>query len=321
MHFTHKNIALIVVSALVIGGAFVLAEYRNSKSKKVVYSAPVTAVIDALPLELQTLDSDKDDLKDWEEILLGTDPKKADTDGDGTSDGKETATGRNPLIKGPNDKATDTPRTTISSDPNLTQTDKLARDFFAHYVELKQAGMSNDKDSQAEITNTLIQNGLLAATPKLHTPKEIKTKVDNSVAAKTLYGNEIGLVFKQNQLLGRDEAVIAKESQEQEDPEILKEIDPIIAKYKAIIAGLLKISVPSDIASLHLDLINAVSRFLFVAESYRQMGVDPIRGLQGAKEHIPAGQALADAFQAIRNLLLGSGIKYAKEEPGNMFTN
>jgi len=49
-------------------------------------------------------DSDNDGLKDWEEVLWKTDPKNPDTDGDGTPDGEEIKTWRNPLVRAPNDK-------------------------------------------------------------------------------------------------------------------------------------------------------------------------------------------------------------------------
>ena len=51
-----------------------------------------------------TLDSDRDGLKDWEELLWKTDKTNADTDGDGTSDGEELALGRDPRKKGSGDK-------------------------------------------------------------------------------------------------------------------------------------------------------------------------------------------------------------------------
>ena len=48
-------------------------------------------------------DSDSDGLKDWEEKIYGTGLENADTDGDGTPDGAEIKTSRNPLRPGPDD--------------------------------------------------------------------------------------------------------------------------------------------------------------------------------------------------------------------------
>ena len=53
------------------------------------------------------LDTDHDNLKDWEEHIWQTDPNKPDTDGDGTNDGAEVEQKRDPTKAGPNDKLVD----------------------------------------------------------------------------------------------------------------------------------------------------------------------------------------------------------------------
>lgn len=53
------------------------------------------------------LDSDQDGLSNQEEKLYGTDPDKADTDGDGYSDGAEIKSGYDPLKPAPGDKLMD----------------------------------------------------------------------------------------------------------------------------------------------------------------------------------------------------------------------
>ncbi len=71
------------------------------------------------------LDSDQDGLSDSEEKTYGTDPKNADTDGDGYSDGVEVKGGYNPLKPAPGDKIIPDPidlttQTENSSTENLT---------------------------------------------------------------------------------------------------------------------------------------------------------------------------------------------------------
>jgi len=50
------------------------------------------------------IDADQDNLSGEEEKLYGTNPNKADTDGDGYSDGVEVESGYNPLIPAPGDR-------------------------------------------------------------------------------------------------------------------------------------------------------------------------------------------------------------------------
>jgi hypothetical protein len=95
------SIALIAVSFVVFATTFfALAESQNGNSL--------------------FLDSDQDGLTDQEEHMIGTDPGKADTDGDGYSDGKEVESGYNPLKPAPGDKVVPTTR---ASSSGATQTD------------------------------------------------------------------------------------------------------------------------------------------------------------------------------------------------------
>lgn len=50
-------------------------------------------------LGVVTNDSDDDGLSDDRELMMGTNPNKADTDGDGLEDGSEVIRGNNPLVQ------------------------------------------------------------------------------------------------------------------------------------------------------------------------------------------------------------------------------
>jgi hypothetical protein len=64
------------------------------------FSASSTLAHDGLPPGSKVLDSDKDGLTDAEEAIFGTDPNKADTDGDGYLDGAEVLSLYNPTGSG-----------------------------------------------------------------------------------------------------------------------------------------------------------------------------------------------------------------------------
>jgi len=315
-----KNIAFILIAILIVAGAFFLAEYRNKKQKQLAYTAPeISTTTPSLSPDLQNIDSDGDGLKDWEEILLGTDPRDPDTDGDGTTDGKEASSGRNPLVKGPNDKNSSTTAKVSASKEKLTSTDVLARDFFARYMELRQGGLSNDKVSQNEVIGQVLKNGIIVDSPKFYAFKDILVKTDSSDASVKRYGNDVGIVFKTYPHTGRDEAVIAKESMEKGDDDILKEIDPIISSYKNIVSGLLKISAPQNISGMHLSLINSISTFLFVAESLRKIDKDAMGAINGVSLYLEAGRSLEKSLASIRDYMLSLNISYNKDEAGSIF--
>ncbi|MFA5776922.1 MAG: hypothetical protein WC906_00530 [Parcubacteria group bacterium] len=82
------KITLLIFTGLIVFSfaVFALAQENSSTDKNIF------------------LDSDQDGLTNEEEKSYGTDPHKADTDGDGYSDGVEIRSGYNPLKPGPNDK-------------------------------------------------------------------------------------------------------------------------------------------------------------------------------------------------------------------------
>lgn len=65
-------------------------------------------------------DADQDGLTNEEEQLYGTDPQKADTDGDGYSDGAEVRSGYDPLKPSPGDKIVPTTKETTQASQTTT---------------------------------------------------------------------------------------------------------------------------------------------------------------------------------------------------------
>ncbi len=314
-----KNILLIIIAFALIGGAFILAEFRNKKTEKVVYQALVATSTSVIPSELQYQDSDKDGLKDWEEVLLGIDSKNPDSDGDGTTDGEEVVLNRNPLVKGPKDKMETSTTTKIAQKENLTQTDIMARDFFARYMELRQLGISENKINQEELIQEVMKNGIVISTPKLYTSKSILSSSASGKDAIKKYGNDIGKVFRQYSSNARNEVAIAKESIDKEDPEVLKELDPIIKNYKNIISGLLKVPAPQAVGNLHLRLVNSIYILQFNAELLKKSESDGVSALQGVSNYMSGAKEANEVFNALKNYFDDEGVFFDQGEAGAYF--
>lgn len=281
---------MIIVAILLVGGAFFLAEYRNNKAK-IVYTAPaVTSSGGNGGQDLaQNEDTDSDGLKDWEEILIGSDPK--DPKSKGSLKAKNSAVVAD-LTKAP---------------AKLEPIDNVSREFFARYMELRQAGLSADKLSQEEIASKTV-GGIVLPEPKVYGFDEISLKTDSSKEALSRYDRELKGIFIKHGTQIRNEALIAKEAQEKENPEILKEIDPLILSYENIIKDLLKIQSPQVMSILHLDLINSMSSVLFVTQSLRKSDIDPLLGAQAVAYYLESAQSLKDSRDAIRSYYSYSGI-------------
>ncbi len=272
---------MILVAIGLVGAAFFVAEYRNKRSEIVYKNNPVNVL---------EQDTNSQNYVDWQKILEANDIASTS-------------------------KSTDLTK----SKDKLNSTDLLGRDFFAKYMELRQMGYANDKASQEELVSQVIQSGVMLASPKEYSIINIKTINDDSVEAIKKYANDAGYVFKTYSISSRNEAVIAKDSFDKENPAILKELDPIIRSYKNILNGLLNVKVPQSMSKMHVDLINSVSSLVFIVEKLRISDVDPLAGVQAVARYTPTVQIFADAIINIKNKLISSNIKYGANEGGTFF--
>ncbi len=275
-----KNVLMILVAIGLVGVAFFVAEYRNNRSEIVYKNNPVSIV---------SPDNPKASV-DWQKILEANDIASTS-------------------------KSTDLTK----SKDKLSSTDLLGRDFFARYMELRQMGYANDKASQEELVGQVIQSGVMLASPKEYSIINLKIINNDSVDVIRKYANDAGYVFKTYSISSRNEAVIAKDSFDKENPAILKELDPIIKSYKNILNGLLNVEVPQLMSKMHIDLINSVSSLVFIVEKLRISDVDPLAGVQAVARYTPTVQIFADAILNIKNKLTSLSLKYNDNEGGSFF--
>ena len=292
-----KNIVFILVAILLVGGSFVFAEYRNKQAENIYVAPEVTSLIDR---SAQDLDTDGDGMKDWEEILVGTDPKDAKSKGSRSSSSS--------LVK----DVTKTPA------EKLEPIDQVSREFFARYMELRQLGISSDKLNQQDLVNKTIAS-IPSSEAKAYTSKEILVKTDISKEAVKQYGNEMASVFKKYVISSRNEGIIVKDAVQKGNPEILRELDPVIESYKNIVNGLLKIQAPMSMETLHLDLVNSINSVLFMMKLFRNTMADPLSGVQAASQYLIVQENFFDSLRAIQSYLTYLGITYQTSEPASYF--
>ncbi|MES2471021.1 MAG: hypothetical protein V4526_02205 [Patescibacteria group bacterium] len=312
-----KNAGMVVVALIIIGGSFILNERLQSAPQEPAPSKPAIVATAATSSDLSSLDKDTDGdgLKDWEEVLWGTNDQDSDTDEDGIADGKEVLAGSSPTIKG-NGKLQAS--STVALKP-LTATDKFGRELFTYYTQLRQAGLSSDSDSQERLVQQLLESGTLAATAKVYSSKDLVISNTTSDAAARQYVNSVGSTFLRYSVKGRSEPAIVKESIETNNPSILAELDPIIAANRLILNQLLKTQAPSDAAALHLELVNTMSAVLFVDEAFKKIQTDPIVSLQAISQYPVVSQTMLNVFLAVRQYATNYGFKFEATEGGILF--
>jgi len=238
--------------------------------------------------KLSQKDSDNDGLADWEEALYGTNPNNPDTDGDGTSDGKEVELERNPLIKGPKDSLVQkTDATATSTEPeNLSLTDTFARNFFTQYVNMQQSGTKVTVDNAESVAKSYLKTATLpTVTAKQYSANEL-TLIDSNQTSLKNYQQTLAGIFNKYWPAGStNELAIMQKAFVNNNPNALADMNKVIAKYQEVSKGLLSTPVPKLAVSLHLNMINTLSTYIQTLKMIQLAYTDPLSGLVGLNEY------------------------------------
>lgn len=189
--------------------------------------------------------------------------------------------------------------------PKDTISDRFAKDVFAAYLEYDQKGTLPDPDSWVnnldylDIGDVQKNKYTLAFLPIFspQTNSEIKE-----------YGNQFAKTYL--------DAVMPVDRDPARYQSDVKNMAPI---YKNIGEGLMKLRVPSAVASEHLELANQYLKqadaFLLVSGETK----DPAKALLGLKVVQDGMQTQIEMFTRIKKYFKDSGIIFESGEPGNFW--
>ena len=305
MNKTGNNVVIgiaIVVAALVLGGALLFritpsqapdSEIENVSTQR----AQLTA------LKSADRDTDNDGLRDWEEVLWGTDPQNADTDGDGTTDNDEILQGRNPTAPGPNDQLTSVNNVFFSIDSVELDSDGLAlgEELFSGYVELKrtnQLSASSMNAFAASLINEATQDLVLDPFER----SDI-TQVSDSPQTVQTYRGGIEVTLGRFTTVTENEMITVTKAIRDDSPAAHAELNRVLSVYDAAISDLLGMRVPRSAVNLHLDLLNGLFFFRHSLDGMRNVNDDPIRAYVSNTTSLEAQELMIDAIININDYL------------------
>ncbi|MDQ3076721.1 MAG: hypothetical protein M3Q63_01565 [bacterium] len=329
MRLPSKKIIPIITACIIATGGIIFAVFYSPKAKTLEEQNAnnlVSVKSESVQNDIREIDFDSDGLKDWEESLWKSNPRVADSDGDGTQDGAEVEGGRNPMIKGPNDKITITQQVDLVAGTQQATSSQIgiaAREVFANYIAIKQSGKKLTPEMEAQI----IQNSLSAAKfttngARVYSTSDIKITSDISTQALRNYAQAMGANIKNNRFKTEiDELLILSHAIDTRDAKDLADLDPIIDSYKKIIDGALKIPVPQPLASLHLDFINGFSSGMYADIQMKKVFDDAAVSLLALRQYNEASLAIVAAHRGIQNYYAEQSIVFSAGEDGFGFLN
>ncbi len=318
-----KTFALLVFSILIVGGVFVALHYKNISASTYVAGASQDIITDAA-LQNSDKDSDSDGLKDWEEVLWHTDPHNPDTDGDGTPDGQEVKEGRNPAVKGPNDKLnTQTIDTLINtgtgSGGELTQTDNVSRDLVGKLIALKESGATIDADTQNQLVQDSLKN-LTGTTPTPYTQSDLHVTSNETLESIRQFGNQLGnIITKFSTSNTQDEITVLNQFITTGDQSILNKLDKNVTRYQNLIHDLLQVNVPKSVLPLYLGLVNGFNSLQTNIQNIKKYANDPVGQLVAINGYSANIELLKKVLAEMIMYFSTQHIQFTPQESGYIF--
>lgn len=226
--------------------------------------------------DLVNADSDMDGILNWEEGVWGTNPTKKDTDDDGIEDGAEIA--KLKTERGLNSSSETTERgSKIDGEETLTQTDKFSRELFTAVAALDQAG-ELDQASAEKLSESLANQVKNSVQRKVFLISQLKTTSDNSAPSMQTYVTSIDTINKKYPVDGNVLDILKEFVNDGEDVEVeaLSKLDTIIKQKSSAINDFSNMTVPTELAQLHAEMINAMQRLVENLSDIQLFEVDPI---------------------------------------------
>lgn len=279
---------------------------------------PILTTIDPeITLEVEakenTIDSDLDGLRDWQEVLWGTDPANPDSDGDKTSDGDEVYGNRNPAVAGPND-ALDQPEAKTQTAQiyagvkTNSLTDNISKEMFYSLLQTKKArGVAFSSEDLQNIATSIANETLQEKiTYTKYTAAAIATFPDNDLERGETYGQEFGDAYL-NMLVTVDNG---------------PEDSVFIAKqFEDLSKELSILYVPQSLEKSHTELVNGmynIAVVLVIANDYEK---DPIRAMLALKAYQRLSEEQKTLLTAIANYFRRSDILFSDREVQSLWEN
>jgi len=231
--------------------------------------------------DLVQKDTNENGIPDWEEALWGLDPNK-----DGPQNKEFIMAKRKTLAEenGPE----------ISNNQPLSENETMSREFFAIIMSLEQTGNLDD-DALKSVSEAIGQKIVATPIPDVYTKSMLTIKdSDDSYGVINYYTDYVNL---NNKYAGKnmgDELSFVATALRDNDPGALQIAGTVALAYSSFGKELIKIPVPSNLASISLDLANNYEKVAQSIYGLTHLLSEPITGMKALINYKKYSDIIAD---------------------------
>ncbi len=284
--------------------------------------------IDQKYAEELSKDTDGDGLKDWEEVLWKTDINNKDTDGDGTNDNEEIRRKRNPAVKGPDDAMLDTVYKSASKGENGEEIENLttvyASEMLRNIIMTKAENGSFSTEDSIDVAKSIMSSLDDFSGPEeyIYQESELATTSDKSEKTLKEYANKLCLIIqKYFDPIPESEMAVLEDMMINKNYEKAGDLEALVAAYQNTAEEALKITVPEELVSEHLNIINT---FALISRNIKRMAkieTDPAMSLIGMRQYSQNAQTANTALRSLYETFAKKSIIFGEKEAGNYLKN
>ena len=321
MNTPSKKILLTACACLlVLAGIYYTTRVHTNVQETTRVEAVTPEILAQSIKSSASVDTDKDGLMDWEEVLWKTDPFSADSDKDGILDAEDVKTEETAATKtGENTLNLTGGGSTIQSGEDLTLTDTFARQVFMKYIEMKQAGIKITPETAQSVAEEILGKDPLGQNLQQFTGFHITNLVEDTEENIRTYGNAVWDIMVRNTpqraQVENEYVILLTAIQKQSDTDLAL-LDPIIFGYTNTIKELVTMNVPKSAVKTHIEFINSMNSILGLVEDMRVYFSDSIRGLRALTQYQTHVLALRAAFVNLVSYIREHNIEYVEGESG-----
>jgi hypothetical protein len=296
-HFSAKTSFLILLIILLGSTLVIPARWLGLKQ---VPRKQINLGDDLTPISLLKEDSDKNNSPDWRDMAiasLGTTTKKV------MSEAKV-----NPKIE-----------KTLTDPNNLTASFSKNMYTASAYLQ-KNGGVS--KAEQEQLINSIIAQEAEKITVTKYTPADLVIAKTDTSEDKRKYGNAMGAFMQKatTYKMGSGDVELIEGYMVNKDPTLVNAFVVKRGRLDEIIKDLLKTPVPYSVIPQHLVMLNAISEYRTILDSFAKIETDPIRTTISFNNYLPAVKAFLNTLTGLALYFKGEGILFTEKESGYIFT-
>ena len=277
-------------------------------------------------------DTDRDGLADWEESLYGTDPKNPDTRGLGMTDSEAIQKGLIvPKALAEITSATSTEMQNLA-DPNLpaapadgSLTATFSQNFFTRYlatVKNSADGNLSEADLKKIATDSLAELAAsVVKSPDYKSARDLKISESGVEAFKAYAADAEAAVASQHHTATKSEVFYLQDLANSDSKDAIVQMASIAKAYRMSAASLSAVTVPKDLATAHLNLINAFARLGALVDDFTRLDSDPLVTMMALQQYPDAVLRLGNTLIAVGNAYKRAGIVLSADEKGATFVN